>query len=113
MVNFQRMADESRASRHRKHLVGMAIDLHIAPDLYDLAVWADQNRCAKNALEGPAIHGFFSPGTVSLQHFVLLIRNKRHGKLVLVSKGFLRPGRIGGNTQYYGPAPSEVTRQPR
>src|SRR5258706_13990008 len=61
MVNFQRMADKSRASRHCKHLVGMAIDLHIAPDLHDLAVWADQNGCSKNALEGPAIHGFFSP----------------------------------------------------
>src|SRR5258708_28520385 len=80
-----------RGARGCQHVVGMAVDPDIAPDLYDPAIRVDQNRCAKNALKGPAIHGFFAPGTVSLQHLVLLVRNKRHGKLVLVPKGFLRP----------------------
>src|SRR5258708_15450454 len=114
MVNFQRTEpDKSRAPRRCKHLVSMAIDLHIAPDLCDPAVCADQNRRAKNPLEGPAIHGFLSPRTVSLQHLVLFVRNKRYGKLVLVAKGFLRPWRIGGNAQYRGPAFGEGARQPR
>src|SRR5258705_10994037 len=34
---------------------------------------------------------FSPPGTVGLQHLVLFVRNNRHGKLVLVAKGFLRP----------------------
>src|SRR6478672_10632091 len=114
MVNFQRTEpDKSRAPRRCKHLVSMAVDLHIAPDLCDPAVCADQNRRAKNSLEGPAIHGFLSPGPVSLQHLMLFVRNKRYGKPVLVSKGFLCLWRIGGNAQYRGPAFGEGARQPR
>src|ERR1019366_9010290 len=80
----------------------MAIDLHIAPDPLDPAIRADQNRCAKNAMEGLAIHGFFAPDAVSLQHLVLLVRCKRSGELMLVSKGFLRLWGIGRNAEYGG-----------
>ena len=31
-----------------------------------------------NSHEGPAIHGFFAPGAIGLQHLMLLIRNKRN-----------------------------------
>jgi hypothetical protein len=50
-----------------KHLVGMAVDLDVTPDLDDPAVGADQNRCTKYALEDFAIHGFFAPDAVRLQ----------------------------------------------
>src|SRR5258705_7633289 len=114
MVNFQRTEpDKSRAPRRCKHLVSMAIDLHIAPDLCDPAVCADQNGGGKMPLEGPAIHGFLSPRPVSLQHLVLLVRNKSYGKLVLVAKGFLSPWGIGGTAQFRGPAFGEGARQPR
>ena len=36
--------------------------------LQDPAIGADQNRGANNAQEGPAIHRFFAPGPVGLQH---------------------------------------------
>src|SRR5260370_42219439 len=87
--------------------------VYIGRDFCDPAVCADQTLRPKNPLEGPAIHGFLSPRTVSLQHLVLFVRNKRYGKLVLVAKGFLRPWRIGGNAQYRGPAFGEGARQPR
>src|SRR5271156_3846224 len=41
-----------------EHFVGMAVDLHVAPYPHDAAIAPDQNRCAKNTLEGSAIHGF-------------------------------------------------------
>src|SRR5665811_402989 len=80
----------------------MAVDLYVAPDPQDPAIRADQNRRAKNALKGPAIHGFFAPDSVTLQHLVRLVRYKRSGELVLVSKGFLRPRGIGRHAQYGG-----------
>jgi len=52
---------------------GVAIDPDIAPDLDDPAIRADQNRSANDSLEGPAVEGFFAPGAVGLEHFVLAI----------------------------------------
>jgi len=72
----------------------MAFNPHVAPDFEDFAVSPDQNRGAKNALEGSAIHRFFAPRAIGREHFMRLIRGKRNRKLVLVSKGFLRPRRI-------------------
>ena len=57
-----------------EHVVGMAIHFHMAPDFDHPAIRADQNGRAKNALEGLAVHGFFSPYAVGLQHFMLFIR---------------------------------------
>src|ERR1700692_3342048 len=87
-----------------EHLIGMAVDLHIAPDLDDAAVGPDQNRRTKYALEGSAIHGFFTPNAVRLQHLMRLIRGKRNREFVLVAKGFLGFWRVGRNAQYRGMA---------
>src|SRR5260370_15162192 len=101
MVNFQRIEpDKLRGADGGKHLIGVAINPYIAQDSEDPAISADQNRCAKNAMEGLTIHGFFAPDAVGLQHLVLLIRNKRDGEPMLVSKGFLCLWRVGRNTQY-------------
>src|SRR5258708_25884240 len=91
----------------------MPVSPHIAPDPDHPAVGADQNRCAKNALEGPTVHGFFAPDAVGLQHLMLLIRNKRDGEPMLVSKGFLCLWRVGRNTQYRSLVFSKRTRQSR
>ena len=64
----------------------MAVDLHIAPDPGDLAVGPDQNRGAKNSQEGLAIHGFFAPGAVGLQHLVLSRPREGHAEAVLVAE---------------------------
>src|SRR5258708_37046744 len=85
----------------------MAIDLHMAPDLADSAIRADQDRGAKNALERPAIHRFFAPDAVGLEHLMLLIRNERRGELMLVPKGFLRLRGISRDPQYGGPTVAE------
>src|SRR5450756_2543959 len=77
-----------------QYLVGMPVDLHIAPDIQHAAIRADQNRGANNAEEGPAIHRFFAPDPVRLQHLMLFIRDPRSGELVLVAKGFLRLGPV-------------------
>ena len=55
------------------YLIGVAVDPDMAPGLCDPAVCANQNRRAKNALESSAIHGFFAPDAVRLQHLMLLI----------------------------------------
>jgi hypothetical protein len=91
----------------------MAVDLHVAPDPDDLAVFADQYRGAKNALEGSSIHGFFAPGSVGLEHAVGLVRNKRHHQLVLVAKGLLGLWRVGRDSQYGGSVFGERARQSR
>src|ERR1700744_613896 len=99
MVNFSRMtARRSCRLSCGENVVGMSVDLHTAPDFKDLAVYADQNRGAKDALEGPAIHGFFAPGAIRLQHLMLLIRRQRDRKLMLVPKGFGRLERVTGHT---------------
>src|SRR5260370_3555449 len=114
MVNFDAMEEEKLGGAYGcKHLVRMAINPHIAPDSDDRAIGADQNRCAKNAMEGLAIHGFFTPDAVGLQHFVLFVRNKRDGEVMLVSKGFLCLWRVGRNTQYPNLAFSKCARQSR
>jgi hypothetical protein len=56
-----------------QHLVGMAVDADVAPDLRRLAVGPDQHRGAKNPKEALAIHGFFAPGAIGLQHLMLFI----------------------------------------
>src|ERR1700722_5196449 len=78
---FRKERQKSEAACRRKHLIGVAIDLYIAPDLQDPAIGADQHRRTNNALEGPAIHRFFTPGAIGLQHPMLFIRNKRNREL--------------------------------
>src|SRR3984885_1760834 len=85
-----------------KHLVGMAVDLDMTPDFDDPAVGADQNRCTKYTLESSAIHGFFAPNAVRLQHLMRLIRDQRNGEFLLVAKGFLDFWGVGRNSQYGG-----------
>ena len=53
MVNFSRMAaSPSGGLGGSKHVVGMAIDFHMAPDPDDFTVRSDQNRGAKDTHEG-------------------------------------------------------------
>src|SRR5437899_3786151 len=112
MVNFSRMEPDKLEGAYRcKYLVGMPINPYMAPDSDDPAIGADQNCCAMNALESLAIHGFFAPDAVGLQHLVLFIRDKRDGELMLVSEGFLCPWRVGRNTQYRGLVFSKRARQ--
>src|SRR5947209_18729552 len=67
MVNFQRMESVKLQRAHlRQHLLGMAIDLHIAPNLDDPATGSDQKGGPKNALEGLAIHRFFATDSVAV-----------------------------------------------
>src|SRR6185437_5859214 len=80
----------------------MAIDLYITPDPDHATVRADRYRRATNSEEGSAIHGFFAPSTVSLQHLMLFIRDQRNGKLVLVAKALLRAERVGGDAEDLG-----------
>src|SRR6185503_9929086 len=82
--------------RRRQHRIGMAIDLHMPPDLRDHAVGADQHRGSKNPKEGPAVHGFFAPSPIRLQHLMLCIRDQRNPKLVLVAKALLCAKAVGG-----------------
>src|SRR6201996_9842152 len=78
----------------------MAVDLDVAPDPDHPAIGPDQNRGPSYPEEGPAIHRFFAPDAISLQHRVLLIRGERNRQLVFVAKGFLGLGRVGGNAEY-------------
>ncbi len=74
MVNFWEMEPGNLDRLHGgQNLVGVAIDPDIAPDFGDLAIGTDQNSRAKNPEEGPAIHGFFAPSAIGLQHLVFLI----------------------------------------
>src|SRR5450631_3811676 len=93
-----------------KYVVGVAVDFHMAPDADDPAILADQHGGAKNALEGPAIHGFFAPDAIGLQHPMLLIRDERSFQLMSVSKGFLRLHGVGRNAQYRGVTFGECAR---
>jgi hypothetical protein len=54
----------------RQHPLGVAIDLYFGPDAGDSAVRADQISHANNTHEGLAIHGFFSPGAVGIEHLM-------------------------------------------
>src|SRR6185437_14230798 len=62
----------------RKYGVGVAIDLHMAPDPRNAAVSADQYRCPDNAEKGLAIHRLLAPSAIGLEHLVFFIRDKRN-----------------------------------
>jgi len=85
----------------------MAVDPDVAPDFGDLSVGADQNGGPKNPEEGPAIHGFFAPSAIRLQHLMFLIRDQRNRELVLVTKGFLGLHGVGGDAEHGRPAGGE------
>src|ERR1700753_4074288 len=91
----------------------MAVYFHIAPDSRNPAAFVDQKCCAKNPKERLAIHGFFAPRAVGLQHLVRLIRDQGNRKLMLVPKGFLRLQWIGRYTQHGGLAGGEGAGQAR
>src|SRR5499427_7218464 len=77
-----------------KYLVGVPVDPHMPPYFGDPAVGPDQDGGANNPEEGSPIHRLFSPGAVGLEHLVLLVRNQRNRKLVLVAERLLRALRI-------------------
>src|SRR6476659_8444776 len=87
---------------HGQYLVGMTIDLDIAPNPDDPAVRPDQNRGANNAEESLAIHRFFAPHPVGLKHLMLFIRDERGFEAMLIPKGFLGAWRVGRNTEDRG-----------
>ena len=89
----------------------MAVDPDIAPDLRDPPVAADQHGGAQNAKKGFAIHGFFAPGPVGLQHFMLLVRNQGNSQFVLVPELLLRLERIGRDAEHRGPTRGEGPRR--
>src|SRR5580704_3858683 len=97
-------ADPSGAMGLGQHLIGMAVDLDVAPDPQHPAIGVDQNRGPRYSKEGPAIHRFFAPDPIRLQHGVLLIRGERNRQLVLVAKGLLGLGRVGGDPEHRGSA---------
>jgi hypothetical protein len=96
---------------HRKHLIGMAVDLHVAPDFRKPAIRSDQNRAANDSEKRLAIHGFFAPGAIGLQHLVLFIRDQRNRKRVLVAELLLGFQRIGRDAEDSGPTRGEGLRQ--
>src|ERR1051325_3224692 len=61
---FGEQNPRSQCPGRGQHLVGVAIDLHIAPQSGNPAVAINQNRCAKNAEEGLAVHRFLAPDAV-------------------------------------------------
>src|SRR5215218_768860 len=108
MVNFWEMElRKLDGLSGRQDFIGMAVDPDMTPDFGDLAVLADQNRCPKNAKERPAIHRFFAPGAIGLQHLMFLIRNQRNRQLVLVPERLLRLDRVGGDAEHGGSAGGE------
>ena len=72
-----------------------------------LLVRSDQERRAHDAHEFSAIHRFFLPHAIGLQHPVLLIRGERYGELVLGLEGVLRGNRVGGDAEDLGAGAAE------
>jgi hypothetical protein len=109
MVNFWKMEHPAyRARTVASTLLGMAVDPHIAPDLCDQAVGADQNRRPNDSHEVPAVHRFFAPGTIRLEHLVLLIRDQRNRKLVLGGKRLLCLYGVRGDAEHLGSCVGKV-----
>ena len=87
----------------REHLVSMAVDPHIAPDFDDLAIGIDQNCCPSNPHERLAVHRFFAPDAIGLQHSKLFIGNERNRKFVFVAKLFLCGDRVSRDAKNGSP----------
>ena len=104
--------DKLEGTDRRKHLVGMAIDPDMAPDPDDPAVGADQNRCPKYPMEGLAVHRFFAPDAIGLQHLMLFIGSKGNGEFMLVAKRLLRPQWVGRDAEHGGVAFRKRSLQP-
>src|SRR5690348_14171622 len=60
----------SERARRLQYRISVAIYLNAPPDPGDVAIGADQYRGTKNPEEGSAIHGFFAPGAIGLEHLM-------------------------------------------
>jgi hypothetical protein len=97
----QAMRIDVRSARNelgsRQDLRRMAVDLDLRPDAGDPPVRADQEGRPGDPQEGPAVHGFFAPDAVGLEHLVGLVGKERYAKAVLLLELVLGLDRIGGN----------------
>src|SRR5262249_29959351 len=64
-----------------EHLVGVAVDLHLAPDVEDDALAVDQEGRPLDAHIFLAVHALLDPNAVGLGYVAVLIRGKRKGEL--------------------------------
>src|SRR3954452_23942013 len=83
----------------RQDLGGVAVDLDLGPDAGDPPVGPDQEGGPGNSQEGPAVHGFFAPDAVGLEHLVGHVGSERYVEAVLLLELVLGLDRIGGDPQ--------------
>ena len=70
-------AQRLHTTRRGEHLRDVALDFYTVPDLFQIAVYADQEGAADDALEGAAHEFLHAPDTVDLQHLVRRIAEQR------------------------------------
>src|ERR1700691_1781983 len=95
-----------------KNLLGMAADRDLGPDADNPEVGTHQERRAYDAHEFAAIHRFFLPYPVSVEHPVLFIGCKRDSELLLGLEFVLRRYRIGRNAEDFRADPAEGAAEP-
>src|SRR5258708_26114146 len=64
-------------------LGGMALDLHLRPNMGNAAVRPDQKSRPKNPSEAFAVHGLFAPAPVTLAHLMGLVVKQPDAQVVL------------------------------
>src|SRR5712692_10796418 len=96
---FGRRCATLQGLRGGEHFGGVALDLHLSPDVGDPAVRAEQESGPNNPHEDLAVHGFFAPDAIGLDHLVAFIGKERNAEIVLLLELVLRRDRIGGYPQ--------------
>src|SRR5579862_3295442 len=66
------------------HLVGVAGDFHLVPDVLDLAFLVDEESGALDAHVFAAIHALLDPDAVFLGDLAFLVRGESEGQLVFL-----------------------------
>lgn len=77
----------------------MAFDFDLGVDLYDLALFVDDERRALNAHVFAAVHGFLLPRAVGLGDLVIFIANESEGQFELALEFVVRLHAVGADTK--------------
>lgn len=75
----------------------MALEIDIFPDLFDLAIGADEDGAAEDAHKFFAVAFSFAPEAQLLQHHMADIGQERKIQVMFLGKGLMRSNIIGAN----------------
>ena len=94
------VARVNRGLQRRQHFLRMFLRLHLGPDFFDPPVRPDEKRDAMDAQVFPAHESFLPPNAISLDYFLLFIRQQREWQFEFRHELVVRLHRVGAHAEH-------------